>query len=144
MSHELTVRLAKLDAVEATDPVEREQARLSAVFAGTLTVLPRFTPANGADLQRTWNASAALQGGDADAAHTWLSRHSMVREGTGRLADVARLRRALDLTAADDPLVVGQLPVPRSGSLGGVALRARARALPAVACLSSPGERCRR
>ena len=110
VSHELTVRLAKLDAVEATDPVEREQARLSAVFAGTFTVLPRFTPTNGADLQRTWNASAALQGGDADAAHTWLSRHSMVREGTGRLADVARIRRALDLTAADDPLVVGQLP----------------------------------
>src|SRR4029453_9937162 len=74
------------------------------------SVLPRFTPTNGADLQRTWNASAALQGGDADAAHTWLSRHSMGRGGTGGLADVARLRRALNVTAADDPLVVGQLP----------------------------------
>jgi hypothetical protein len=100
----------RLEAAERTDadPVKRETLRIREVFGSSFPVLPRFRPANGAELLRTWNASAALQGGDPDAAPTWLMRNSMVREGAGRMADVMRHQRALG--GRDGSLTVGQLP----------------------------------
>jgi hypothetical protein len=108
VARELARRVDQAQNVDASDPVDHEIARLHAVFGASFLVLPRFTASNGAELLRTWSASAALQAGDPDAAHTWLSRHAMVRDGTGRLADVVRCRRALG--SPDEQLTVGQLP----------------------------------
>ncbi len=105
---ELRRRLDLARGVTESDPARRDIARLQAVFGRSFLVLPCFRAANDAELLRTWSASVALQGGDRDAAHTWLTRHAMVRDGAGRLADVARLRRALG--AADETLTIGQLP----------------------------------
>lgn len=122
---ELGQRAAKAEAVTASDAIEVERARMAAIFGSEFRVLPRFVPRNAAELQQAFAASAALQGGDPDAAHTWLSRQSMVHEGAGRLADLARVQRALarpDAASAaggsptagtaesDVPLVVAQLP----------------------------------
>ncbi len=122
---ELVQRAAKAEAVTASDAIEVERARMAAIFGSEFRVLPRFVPRNAAELQQAFAASAALQGGDPDAAHTWLSRQSMVHDGAGRLADLARLQRALAQPDAasgaggspaagtadpDVPLVVAQLP----------------------------------
>jgi hypothetical protein len=108
VERELARRLEAAERAAAADPVKRETLRMREVFGGSFPVLPRFRPPNGAELLRTWSASAALQGGDPDAAPTWLMRNSMVREGVGRMADVMRHQRALG--GRDGSLTVGQLP----------------------------------
>jgi hypothetical protein len=111
-------RLAALDALEgALDPTatspdqlrEHEIARLQLVFGADFAVLPRFTPANPADLAQAFGASAALQSGDPFAAFTWFERAARVRAGLARLEEVQRYAETIG-AAAPAELTVGQLP----------------------------------
>jgi hypothetical protein len=60
-------------------------ARLRTVFGAGFLALPRFTAANAAEVEASID-DAALVGGDALAAYTWLTRMSRVREPLARLS----------------------------------------------------------
>jgi hypothetical protein len=93
------------------DPVsvrDHHVERLETVFGEGFRVLPRFAPSNATELTATFAASDRLQGGEADAAETWLGRWAHVRDNVRSLRDLFTYARAL---GHDDPsLTVGQLP----------------------------------
>jgi hypothetical protein len=108
VEREVSRRVAEAGKAAGSDPIEREAERLRQIFGTSFLALPRFRASNGQELRRTFDASAALQGGDRFAADTWLVRNSMVRDGAGALMDLIRHARALGRPDAD--LTVGQLP----------------------------------
>jgi|CXWL01.1.fsa_nt_gi hypothetical protein len=99
-------------------------ARLREVFGQDFRVLPRFTPANTADLRSTFSESKILQGGNPLESITWFQRVSRVREGAARLDATLLYAEALGGTALN--FMVGQLPYKKddrwaalSGELSG-------------------------
>ena len=84
-------------------------ARLRAVFGANFVVLPRFTPANAAELASAFAASTALQGGDPLAVVTWQQRAARVSDGVARFDDAMRYAEALSTGEALN-LQVAQLP----------------------------------
>ncbi len=100
---ELAQRVAQLKALAAgfnasTATAEEKRnnalARLAIVFGKAFVVLPRFTAANIAELQKALNDSEKVQDGDPLASTTWFLRMARVREG------VARLNQALSYAEA--------------------------------------------
>lgn len=111
-------RLAALasapDAAQAS--VEHQTARLQALFGDSFKVLPRWKPANAAELEKAFAASHRVQGREAaDAgagalpATTWLQRAARVRDGARRLDEALTYAEALNGQVALH-FEVGQLP----------------------------------
>ena len=101
-----------LPATASADAAHRAQGaaeRLRAVFGAGFVALPRFTAANGAELQAALAASAATQAGDALAVLPWFARAQRVRDGVARLS--ASLQAA-EASGAGERLclAVAQLP----------------------------------
>ncbi len=69
--------------------------RLHEVFGNAFLVLPRFRAPNDADLSRALAASAAVQGGDPFAVHTFHQRMARVREAITHFDDLLRYAEAL-------------------------------------------------
>lgn len=83
-------------------------AVMKELFGEDFRVLTAFIPANGTDLNRTFDASTTLQGGNALESILWFQRVARVRDGAARL-DAAMLYAE----ALNGPLVsfrIGQLP----------------------------------
>jgi hypothetical protein len=101
-----TVIAARSSAAnDLTDPT----ARLQAIFGADFTVLPHFTPANGADLTTAFGAGIALLQGDQLAATTWFARITMVRPGAARLHSALTAAEATG-GSAQLRFAVAQLP----------------------------------
>ena len=99
--------------------------RVCAFFGANFVVLPRFTPANAAELASAFAASTALQGGDPLAVVTWQQRVARVSDGVARFDDAMRYAEALSAGEALN-LQVAQLPyhagdrwigLPRTGDM---------------------------
>ncbi len=113
VERELAGRVSRLEGlVPVTGAEDRRNAALARfriIFGAAFQVLPRFTPANRAELEKAVGDSSKIQGGDPLAAATWAYRMACVREGVGRL------QLALDYSEAaggSEPLrlTVAQLP----------------------------------
>ena len=99
--------------------VDRQIARLEALFGDDFQVLPTFEPVNGAELTATFDRSEDLQEGDPMAAETWLQRAARVRD------ESATFRRALSYAETvtqvrHRDLRVGQVPHRRHESWVGL------------------------
>jgi len=108
-------RVAAFQALPATSGADAAQRargaaeRLRAVFGAGFVALPRFTAANGAELQAALGASAATQGGDALAVLPWFARAQRVRDAVSRMS--ASLQAAEASGAGERlSLAVAQLP----------------------------------
>jgi len=88
-------------------------ARIRAALGDSFRVLPRFNPANGAELAQTFGDTATLLEGDTSAPLLWFSRASRVRAGVARLDAAMRYVELLD-TGETLSLSVGQLPAGMS------------------------------
>jgi hypothetical protein len=98
-----------LPTATTEDKVRLHLARLAEVFGPSFVVLPRFTPANAAELEQAFAASDRIQGGDPLAVVTWHQRAARVREGVARLDDALRYADALGNEESLN-LRVAQLP----------------------------------
>ncbi|HEX2732180.1 MAG TPA: hypothetical protein VHM70_11255 [Polyangiaceae bacterium] len=115
---EVTTRVDRLNALKAafkpdtaTDDQKRSQhlERLSVVFGKAFVVLPTFTAANAAELNKALADSRKVQDGDSLNVVTWLTRFSRVREGLARLSATLNYAEALE-TGEKMRLRVAQLP----------------------------------
>ena len=79
---QLTALAADFNTSKATTEEKRDNAlaRLAIVFGKAFVVLPRFTAANAAELQKALNDSVKVQDGDPLASTTWFQRMARVRE----------------------------------------------------------------
>ncbi len=128
---ELAGRVEQLDALAASfkDDMTAEDkhahalARLRTVFGKAFVVLPRFTAANAAELQKALADSTKVQGGDPLASTTWLLRMSRVRDGAARLNDTLTYSEALN-TGEKLDLAIAQLPYDADDRWVGLPLKA--------------------
>jgi hypothetical protein len=95
--------------VTAQVAIDLHCRRLHEVFGNAFLVLPRFRAPNDADLSRALAASAAGQGGDPFAVHTFHQRMARVREAITHFDDLLRYAEALG-TGEKLALDVAQLP----------------------------------
>jgi hypothetical protein len=116
----VTARLAAADALTAPGADVSAQ-KLQAIFGDDFAVLPRFAPANAADLQPAFAASLELQGGPGHAweATTWVERMSWMRDGVFRLHEALTYGEVLN--GPMSPYVVAQLPHAAGDRWGGLA-----------------------
>lgn len=104
--------LRAMPEVRGDDTLLRAQAaaqQMRTIFGADFTALPRFSAANGAELNAALSASTELQGGDALAVLPWLARVQRVREGVARLGACLHAAEACD-TGEAVRLSVAQLP----------------------------------
>jgi hypothetical protein len=112
---ELAQRVEQLKklATPATPEQKRDLdlalARLHIVFGKAFVVLPRFTPANAVELERSLADSAKLQDGDVFASTTWFQRIARVRDGVARLNHALTYAEALG-NGEKLRLTIAQLP----------------------------------
>lgn len=88
---------------------DHDLERLQTVFGGGFRALPLLRPANAAELDATFRASVALQGGQPQEAATWFDRVARVRPAAARLKTTLTYAAALNVAEAMN-LSVGQLP----------------------------------
>jgi hypothetical protein len=105
----LTAEAAARD--DATDPVERVEARLSALFDDDFQVLPPFEPTNPREIGRTFGDDGLTRVNEAGPlpVETWLARSARVREKVRMFRETLTYADAVngtDLLALD----VGQFP----------------------------------
>lgn len=84
-------------------------ARLRAVFGKAFVVLPRFTTANAAEVEKALADSTKVQDGDPLASTTWFQRMAHVRDGVARLNTTLNYSEALK-TGEKLKLAIAQLP----------------------------------
>jgi hypothetical protein len=115
---ELAQRVAQLATLAsgfnistATTEEKRDNAlaRLSIVFGKAFVVLPRFTAANAAELQKALNDSEKVQDGDPLASITWFQRMARVRGGVARLNQALSYAEAIG-SGEKISLLIAQLP----------------------------------
>lgn len=108
---QLTALISGFNLVTATTEQRRDHAlaRLRIVFGKTFVVLPRFTAANAAELEKALADSTKVQGGDAFASTTWFQRMARVRDAVGRLNASLNYSEAVN-TGEKLNLSVAQLP----------------------------------
>jgi len=112
---QLTALAAGFNASTATaeEMYRNALARLAIVFGKAFVVLPRFTAANGAELQKALNESEKVQDGDPLASTTWFHRMARLRSGVARLnqalsyAEAIRSGEKLSFSIAQLPYVAG-------------------------------------
>src|SRR5262249_9042159 len=96
---EQLTELAKgFNAGSATEEEKRDYAlaRLRIVFGKAFVVLPRFTAANAAELEKALADDALAQDGDPLASATWFERVARVRDGAARLNAALNYSEALN------------------------------------------------
>ncbi len=98
-------------------------ARLQVIFGKGFVVLPRFTVANAAELEKALADSAKVQDGDPFASTTWFQRMARVRDGVSRLNATLNYSEALD-TGERLNLNVAQLPYSATDRWVGLPLKA--------------------
>jgi len=113
---ELSQRVEQLNALGTSsgtatveDKRDNAMARLRIVFGKSFIVLPRFKPANAAELKKALANSTNLQDGDPFSASTWFQRMARVRDGAGRLNAALNYSEALN-TGEKLKLTIAQLP----------------------------------
>ena len=122
---QLTAAATGFDTGIATvgDRRDHALAQLRMVFGKAFGVLPRFTPANAAELEQALGDSTKVQGGDALASTAWLQRTARVREGVARLHAALNYCEALK-TAEKLRLTIAQLPYDAEDRWVGLPLQA--------------------
>ena len=95
---QLAALAAGFNASTATAEEKRDHAlaRLRIVFGKAFVVLPRFTAANAAELEKALADSVKVQDGDPFASTTWFQRMARVRDGVARLNARAQLCRSTE------------------------------------------------
>jgi hypothetical protein len=108
---QLTTLISGFNPVTATTEQKRDHAlaRLRIVFGKAFVVLPRFTAANAAELEKALADSTKVQGGDPFASTTWFQRMARVRDAVGRLNASLNYSEAVN-TGEKLTLSVAQLP----------------------------------
>ena len=122
---QLTALATGFNASTATVEDKRDYAlaRLRIVFGKAFVVLPRFTAANAAELEKALADSAKVQDGDPFAATTWFQRMARVRDGVARLNATLNYSEALD-TGEKLKLTIAQLPYDANDRWVGLPLKA--------------------
>jgi hypothetical protein len=122
---QLTALAAGFNAGTATVEDKRDYAlaRLRLVFGKAFVVLPRFTAANAAELEKALADSAKVQDGDPFAATTWFQRMERVRDGVARLNDALSYAEALG-SGEKLKLTIAQLPYSANDRWVGLPLKA--------------------
>ena len=129
---ELAQRVAQLAALgtgfnAGTATVEDKRdyalARLRIVFGKAFIVLPRFTAANAAELEKALADSPKIQDGDPFASTTWFQRMARVRDGVARLNAALHYSDALQ-TGEKLKLTIAQLPYGANDRWVGLPLKA--------------------
>ena len=124
-SHNSTALATGFNPDTATVEERRDHAlaRLRIVFGKAFVVLPRFTPANAAELEQALADSAKVQGGDPFVSTTWFQRMARVREGVARLNAALSYSEALK-TGEKLKLTIAQLPYDANDRWVGLPLKA--------------------
>ena len=86
-------------------------------------MLPRFTAANAAELEKALADSTKVQDGDPFAATTWFQRMARVRDGVARLNAALSYSEALN-TGEKLKLTIAQLPYDANDRWVGLPLKA--------------------
>ena len=122
---QLTALAAGFHAGTATAEDRRDYAlaRLRIVFGKAFVVLPRFTAANAAELEKALADSTKVQDGDPFAATTWFQRMARVRDGVARLHDALSYAEALG-SGEKLQLTLAQLPYDSDDRWVGLPLKA--------------------
>jgi hypothetical protein len=114
---ERTARSQALDAGEDADTVEAQVGRLEALLGDEFVVLPRFAPANPAELNQTFGASETLLEEEPYGVDTWLQRAARIRDRPAEFREQLTYADVFDLAVDDGgdvelrrSLTVGQLP----------------------------------
>jgi hypothetical protein len=110
LQNTLAQRLTAADAV-TLDPADPAPALgvLGTVFDNSVTVLPRFAPADPATLQAGFGQDPAALGADPDSLQRWIQQLTHVRPGVSRL-DLALLFARVVGGAAPPAPRIAQLP----------------------------------
>ncbi|MCI0388364.1 MAG: hypothetical protein MOB07_06315 [Acidobacteria bacterium] len=98
-------------------------ARLRIVFGKAFIVLPRFTAANAAELEKALSDSIKVQDGDPFASTTWFQRMARVRDGVARLNNALSYAEALG-SGEKLKLTIAQLPYVHDDRWVGLAFKA--------------------
>lgn len=113
---ELSQRVEQLNALGTSsgtatveDKRDNAMARLRIVFGKSFIVLPRFKPANAAEIEQALANSTNLLDGDPFSVNTWFQRMARVRDGAGRLNATLNYSEALN-TGEQLKLAIAQLP----------------------------------
>lgn len=127
---QLTALDLDFNAETATAEEKRDHAlaRLRTVFGKAFLVLPRFTAANEAELEKALADSVKVQDGDPFASTTWFQRMARVRDGVSRLNAMLNYSEALN-TGEKLNLNIAQLPYAADDRWVGLPLEA-GRSLP--------------
>ena len=96
-------------------------ARLHIVFGKAFVVLPRFTAASAAELEKALADSTKVQDGDPFASTIWFQRMARVRDGVARLNATLNYSEALN-TGEKLKLNIAQLPYSDSDRWVGLPL----------------------
>ena len=128
---QLKALVAGFNASTATVEARRDHAiaRLHIVFGKQFIVLPRFTPANPAELEQALADSTKLQDGDPFVSTTWFKRMARVREGVSRLNAALNYSEALK-TGEALKLNIVQLPHNPNDRWVGLPLKPPGESLP--------------
>jgi hypothetical protein len=128
----LEKRFDRLHAPPPADQADHDTQRLRLVFGPGFVALPRFTPANAAELVSALGASDAVQRNDPMASVTWVHRQALVRPAVARLESALTFAEAigasdgLALQVAQVPFAAGAvwsaLPAGAGASAGSVGL----------------------
>jgi hypothetical protein len=132
-------RLAAISALETSaDQVAYDTQRLQLVFGPGFLALPRFSPANAAELVTALGASNAVQGNDPTASVTWVHRQALVRPAVARLESALTFAEAI---GASDGLAfqVAQLPFAADTLWSALPANPRASAGSVGLVVHSPG-----
>jgi hypothetical protein len=108
---QLTALAAGFNTAAATLEARRDHAlaRLRITFGKQFIVLPRFTAANTAELEKALADSDRLQDGDPFVSTTWFKRMARIRDGASRLNDALNYSEAVK-TGEKLKLNLAQLP----------------------------------
>jgi hypothetical protein len=122
---EVAAVVSRADPAMATLAKRQDDAlaRLRIVFGKAFVVLPRFTAANGEELEKALTDSIKIQDGDPLAATTWFQRVARVRDGIARLNDALSYAEALG-TGEKFKLTLAQLPYNSNDRWVGLPLKA--------------------
>jgi hypothetical protein len=122
---QLTALATGFNAGTATVETKRDYAleRLRIIFGKAFIVLPRFTAANAAELEKALADSAKVQDGDPFASITWFQRMARVRDGVARLNAMLSYSEALN-TGEKLKLTIAQLPYGANDRWVGLPLKA--------------------
>ncbi|MEF8974842.1 MAG: hypothetical protein V5A21_01260 [Halapricum sp.] len=99
--------------------VEDQTDRLQTLFGDGFTVLPPFTPSNGAELTATFTDGQLVPDDDSMAAETWLQRAASFRDNVDSFREARTYSETID-DKLTTPLTIGQVPYESGDTWVGV------------------------